>query len=753
MVNVQNAISLIKNSTKKYNVPEIDANELAARVMQDQFTMSHHRGIVAPAPAKEGETVVSREDVATANMNLSTYGVTMSKELMEVCFSASVDAFHLFYGILESIVAADTKAIDAGKTVWPHYPHDAMNAPLVVLYIANLFNYLSGGQWQPEFMDSVKDAVPTLDVDKLRALKVIPLCPEDGAASLVKELITNSIPMSSDDISDIKVLMSDKAFLKSVMEKMQGCEIPVKENLALYVAITMDEYGDALFEQKFISGFKTAKDVLRLAVACSDGDVSLYKKTMFRNFSRKERKMLLGLIELTSNIEESMSTNREQWKRLGEKLHPGEYQYMFPNTEKAFAKIRAGVRIETFNSILESLLKAPIDVEKLSKHLMQRPGMFAQYLDTCIRNCKDEDEMGKVSFQFISVAKSVSPRVLLQLINHFRNRNNSVALATARKSGAKSRAVDRVVASIDKQYCARLAQDISNELWQVLRQESDVGVSVYMDPDCHCDKIVFPDNVRQLSSGSRVAACGSRFNMPAGNLIRAFLFWKSNDEWEYDGIDLDLSMTFMDSDMKIVSFVSYFSPEGRDIGAIHSGDRRYSGPTGAVEYIDFDIDAAKKAGIRYAVMFVNSYSGQVFSSMESAFCGVMVRDGTGETFEPRTVTDRFDMTTESRDAVPIMLDLYTGEIIVVDRAVGTHRGDNAFTRDENIRSVCEYTLNLKSLTISEMVRYKYPAIKDSWKDADIIISSDQDKFSDKKRTAKILNPFDTQSITNLVFGS
>ena len=39
MVNVQNAISLIENSTKKYNVPEIDANELAARVMQDQFTM------------------------------------------------------------------------------------------------------------------------------------------------------------------------------------------------------------------------------------------------------------------------------------------------------------------------------------------------------------------------------------------------------------------------------------------------------------------------------------------------------------------------------------------------------------------------------------------------------------------------------------------------------------------------------------------------------------------------------------------
>lgn len=752
-----NQASISKNTvlciSNKYsaNITAPQAEALTRRAKFDLFTLSHHRGVVAPEKAAASDTAVSKEDVATANLMLAKYGITMSKELLEACIAASVDSFHVFYGILTAMVAAVSKSMDNAVTVWPNYPYDVMNASMVELYFANLFNYISGGTWQPGF--DIKVISPALSMEKVQALKVIPLCHEDGAVSLAKELLTNSVPMNPDDIADIKVLMEDSDFAKALMSAMVGTDIPVKENLALYIALTMKMYGSNLFKQKFLCGLNTAKDVLRIAAACSDGDVSLYKNTKFRNFTRAERRLMLHMIEQTNFIEESMASNPEQWKRLGEKLHPGDYEREFSKTEKAFAKIRAGVHIETYNSILERLLKAPVNAVKLANHLKARPGMFARYLDTCIRNCRNEDEISDVRFMFASVAKDVSPRVLVQVINHFRNRNNPVSIAVGRQKGMKGRNIIRVAAPISKDVCSRLCQDITNELWQVMRNGKDVTPSVYLDPACRCDKLIFPDNVRQLSSGDRVAACGSRFNLPEADIIRLFLFWKGKEENPYAGIDLDLSVLFLDGEMNDCGNVSYFSPRFSDYSAVHSGDRRSSGPYGAVEYIDFDINAAKAHGVRYAVMFVNSFSGQLFDSGMDSFCGIMARDGTGDTFEPRTVSNRFNLTCASRDCVPLVVDLVTREVTIIDRAAGASTRSNVSDSSSSVVYLCRYATGIRSLTISEMIRFRYPSIVAEPEQADVIISEDPDKFTNCKDTVKVLNPFDTQGIVSFVLES
>lgn len=733
----------------------------------DSFTLSRHRGVVGPAAAEDQKDVVSQEEVATANLKLAPYGFTMSKELLDACFAASVASFRAFYFILLELVSEVTNFMENGKTIWPNFPDDVMSASMAELYIANILNYLTEGYWRPGFDITIFNQ--DLSEETMRALKVIPLADDQTAANLIKELLTNSVPVSEDDWNDIKMLMQDGAFTAQVMEAMKGAEIPVKENLANYVAFTMKAYGDSLFEQSFMAGVTTAKDVLRIAVACSGGDVSLYKATRFRSFSRKERRMLLSMIAKTKGIEESMVGNSEVWKRLGEKLHPGEYQNEFPNVERAFAKIRAGAHITTYNTVLEQLLKAPVSAIKLAKHLVARPGMFARYLDACIRNCRDEDEIAEVRFLFSSVAKQVSPRVLVQLVNHFKNRNNPVTISVGRKKGMASRSIDRMAKPISKEVCARLCQDITNELWQVLRDGKDINTSVYIDPEAHCDKILFPDNVRQLSSGERVAACGSRFNIEAADTMRLFLFWKGEDGEPFFGIDLDLSVLFLDNDFKPVGVVSYYSPKLESVGGVHSGDRRSSGKDGAVEYIDFNVSSAKAADVRYAVMVVNSYSGHTFNMPGlTAFCGMMERDGTGKVFDPRTVTTRFNLTSESRDNVPVVIDLMTCEATVVDRACGSVRLDNLETLQHDVIDITKYAIALRGLTVSEMVRFRYPSIVTKPEQADVIISENPEKFhtvketvedSEKapnqfyccKETVKVLNPLDATGLVSLVF--
>jgi len=255
----------------------------------------------------------------------------------------------------------------------------------------------------------------------------------------------------------------------------------------------------------------------------------------------------------------------------------------------------------------------------------------------------------------------------------------------------------------------------------------------------------------------RAAACGSRTNLPDGNVLRAFLYWKGNDGL-WNGIDLDLSVVFYGEEK--AKFVYYANPKDETLGAIHSGDRRRSGPHGAVEYVDFDIKKCLQNGIRYAALVVNSYSGEKFSEMENAFCGVMVRDGkTGEQFEPATVKDRFALTTDSDQLVMVVIDLMTREVITVDKSVAQFRlaCQNVVTDYAPTVAACTYAMQLKSLSIKEMLGMRYAQFlkSDDWKHASVIVSDEPEKFkvTDKDTPAPcIVSPYDIPGIYDLIFG-
>lgn len=721
----------------------------------NRVTFAHHRGIVPPMPAQEGKKAVEKRYVCSANMKLMEYGYIMARDLFDACCKAEYNDFLKTWSALYDCVTEGGKAISQTSPIWPNFPDDAMKADLVDLYVVNFLNYLTCGEWQPDF-DPTKFC-PALDRSHLPAVKQIPACDEEEIYRYSVQSITGHSPLSPDEASCVfDTLMHDIDFTSELMDRMKPKHIPCKENLALYVSriISRPEWR----EQACFRDFKSSTDVLRLAAAMSDQDVSLSKAPKFRNFKRGERRQLLELLEHTDK-NEGFALHPEEFKRLGERLHPGDYSYIFKEDYEIFTKIRNGVKIETYNSKLQELMKKPVNAELLSAHLMMRPGMFARNLDFALRNCSDEQQMENVLFRFISVCKSIEPRVLVQLINHFRNRNNPVHLATGKANGAASKALERDIEPLSEDICKRVARDIFNQLWQVLRAEDTEPKSVYIDPNCHCNKLIFPDNPRQVTSAMRAAACGSRTNLPDGNVLRAFLYWKGNDGPNlWNGIDLDLSVVFYGEEK--AKFIYYANPKDGTLGAVHSGDRRCSGKNGAVEYVDFDIKKCFQNGFRYAALTVKSYSGEKFSEMENAFCGVMVRDGkTGEQFEPATVKDRFALTTDSDQLVMVVIDLMTREVITVDKSVAQFRLScrNVVTDYAPTVAVCTYAMQLKSLSIKEMLGMRYAQFLkgDDGKHASVIVSDEPEKFkvTDKDTPApRIVSPYDIPGIYDLIFG-
>ena len=428
----------------------------------NRITFLHHRGIVPPSPAKEGETAVEKRFVCTANMKLLEYGYVMAYDLFEACCKATHTAFLEVWSELYGFITEDSKAISKTSPIWPDFPNDAMNASLVELYIVNYLNYLSGGTWTPDSDPS--RFCKGLDKNHLPAAKQIPACTEDEIYRYLVQSVTGKAPLSPDEQNTVKMLLSDSGeeFLDKVMSLMMDKDISCKENLALYVSYII--HRPDWKSQKCFLDFKSATDVLRLAAAMSGQDVSLAKAPRFRSFTRAERRELLSLLEHVEK-DEGFALRPEQFKRLGEKLHPSEYAKYFPENKAIFDRVRNGIKIETYNSKLQELMKPPVNAELLTAHLMLRPGMFARYLDFALRSCKDAAAMEDVLFRFISVCKSVEPRVLVQLINHFRNRNNPVQLATGKANGAASKVLDREVEPIPEDICNRVARDIFNQLW------------------------------------------------------------------------------------------------------------------------------------------------------------------------------------------------------------------------------------------------------------------------------------------------
>lgn len=741
------------------------------RKTMNAVTLRHHRGIPAPNKAVEGETPVERLYVCSANMKLAQYGYSMTKELFEACLQTTHEQFLSFFSELFDIISKDAAAISLTGPIWPNFPNDAMNASLADLYVVNLLHYLTHGFWAPAF--DPKLVCPELDEHCILNLKQIPMCDEEEIYRYAVQCLTANTPMSPSDSQELFFLMEmDWEFLRGVMNRMQDKTIPIRENLAMYASKIMTSsvlVRNGTLDSATARQFHLSTDVLRLAVALSGGDVSLATTGKFRSFTRQERKTLLRLLE-QSDLEEGVAQRPEQFKRLGERIHPGEYGLQFPKTNEVFRKVRNGIRIETYNSLLQEYMKPPVDVDRLTAHLMLRPGMFARTLDFCLRSCQSDTQRDNVLYRFISVCDSVDTRVLLQLINHFRNYDNEVKLYVGKANGAAAKVQVKDDASegsrIPEDYCRRAAKDISNQLWRILRAGDTCSHRVYIDPKDHCNDLVFPSNPRQISSGGHTLARGSRMALPAGNVIRPFLYWKGKDKDDYwdGGIDLDLSVVFLKSLDEIAAesphILAYHSPCDYDIKAIHSGDRRQSGPNGAVEYVDFDVSACLENGYRYAIVCVHSYSNHKFSEMENAFCGVMIRDGeTGEQFDPRTVQERFDLTSEAKALIGVVIDLYSRTIISVDTAIAGGARASSYSSLSEIINVARAAKQDDSLSIKDMLGMRFEVFTKDWHEADCIVTSEPNQFTSEKGTDTslgkklIVSPYDVPGIWGVVMGN
>lgn len=616
--------------------------------------------IVVPAGA---EPKLSPHYVATVAKNLESLGYTLSLELMEACRRIELAELTQLNKELLEILSILKGADHTFRPMYPGFPQQVMDMSEGELYLNAIVHYLTDGKYLPEEppkklfgIFKVKGRPPLIEKTDLKAIDLCTLADFESVFTRLAGSNTAISPADKEDLIEYVKLYGDQ------IAPLLPQSMPNRENKIAVIAalIAHTNIGEELARQSC----STATDVLRLATGMSSQDVSLALPGKFRNFKRSERRLLLELLEAQSNLEEDMLRWHKRWIRLGERLHPGEWASKYPRAFAAFTLLRNNQPFETTNGKLERLLEHR-QVKEALQMLKGRPGDLARRLDHLLR--LDKEMQQDVALTFAQVASKVSTVVLLQLRHHFKTRCDKREMRVFLPKGvvAKAQAEVNCLSDLPPSICEMVTNTCTKALEERFAKLPALG-RVYVDPALQ--NYMVPFALRSASKALRTISRGSRVPLPvATDTLRFFVWWKNGNA----RTDLDLSAAMFDDQFKYIDAITFYNL--KNFGGHHSGDI-VDAPQGASEFIDVSRARCLELNARYIVMLIKSYTMQPYCDLPECFAGWMSRQqpASGEVYEPKTVVDKLDISSDSQIAIPAIFDLVEEKVIWVDLSLTSY---------------------------------------------------------------------------------
>jgi hypothetical protein len=456
--------------------------------------------------------------------------------------------------------------------------------------------------------------------------------PLEEAQALYADLAGSRVPLAGEDLKLLEVLARRCA-------ETQLIRVPVRENRAVInrVLLGCDRQLSA----------DTVTDVLRLAAAVSDGDLTLETRTRLRSFTRAERRVLMLALDAVVGQNAAkladVARYQEEWKRLGERLHPHEYP-QFPSAQRVFAVARGAERFPSLAARAEAHFRSG-DRVRAARVLGAAPGLYLRSLDRLLRGA-GPTEVAAVLSAAEQAAQSASCRVLLSVREHFQNRDEEDKAGLPRIFANRSGR-----AWVTPEARAGIGPGAKGELLDML----DAAITERL-PECGrviVDPAVLgvalPLSGKPAAPGIGVMPRGSVSDVVPGeqDVLSFFVYWREKSQ----RTDYDLSALMTDRSFERSDWVSWQAHHSADAAVTYSGDIT-SAPDGATEFISCDL---RRMSMPVIIPQVNVYSGEPFDEAAEAFFGYMLRGSAqqGAPFEAATVRMKSDLRGSGRVTLPL----------------------------------------------------------------------------------------------------
>lgn len=443
---------------------------------------------------------------------------------------------------------------------------------------------------------------------------------ESEAREWYLSLAGSEVPLSAEDLTALRSL--------AVFCADEPDRVPVRENRAVINQVRLAAGRPLLVD--------TVTDVLRLACGCCGGDVTLATPTRFLSFRRAERRALLRALDAVATPARlgDVSKHREQWKRLGERLHPGEYR-RFPRAAHVFEVARGVREAPGLDSRVEAALSAG-RTDDAVELLEKAPGALLRRLDHLLRTGTSAPAVLDAAER---AAAGASGRVLLSLREHLQNRLAPAAGRVFVNRDGRAWTAPDARPPIEEDVVSRAVTILDEE---ITRRLPDPGTLV-VDPGVL--DVALPLSGKAVAPGLGMLPRGS-LSAVDGELLRFFVHWRQAER----RTDYDLSALMLDA--------SYGDPEHISWTSYHNAFAEYSGdlteaPDGATEFVNIRLAQTERSIV---IPQVHIYDGEAFDEAAEAFFGYMSRDAEqeGRPFEPRTVRMKSDLRGAGRVALPLV---------------------------------------------------------------------------------------------------
>lgn len=624
-------------------------------------------GMVALPEQRLGTTNATREQVVTLMTNVMSYGYGFSLDVFNALLQESVEGLTALWEeiepVLKNITGADRNMGD--WVVYKNFPEEVLNMSQSE-YWANQIAMYCG--WPNElFTQDEKEREPMREGVRLNVLR---LAGQNSLEGMYRSLCHLPARWTDEQRKDIEHLAPQFA------DSVSLSEVGFKENMVLLAMHLLVSGKDATVS--------TATDVMRFATGLSGGDISGKEKSKFVNFKRPERRFMLNMLEGCKHLEADMQRDVNRWKKLMRALRPGDYSSKYPRVVKAYDKLYNGKLPPSFNSVVESKLKAK-DVSVLAD-LRTRPGEFVRRLHVCVLTFGDA-----AVDMFCGVLPKLTTIQLLKVQSYLGNINERKnRLFPPKGNWNKVKIVPNEKSrQINEKHIQRMLNDIADELANRLSDMPGVVL------DKRTSMIKLQTNDSELTPYGR----GTAFPIPKNvKYIRTSSYWKAKGR---GNIWYDNGINFFDKNWKSMGTTCWNSSYD---GALFSGDPTSSKTAegDACQVIDIYPEKLRKQGVRYAVWNILCYSNQTFDEAEQVFAALQwgTDANAGKIFEPARNQLAFPVTGKQLTKYIAYVDLKENKLVYMDAnltGVVSSASRNAGQLQESMPAFVEYLNSLPSV--------------------------------------------------------
>lgn len=605
------------------------------------------------------------------------------------------------------------------KPIYPGFPKQVQDLSTLTLLVEQILHYWTNGELLPDYPDVVRAQIPLKDIVRLNPRETKVMTASEAADFFITKLTTDTIALSDNDKEILAGAVDLKTFtIDEATEVIRAAKNG--ENLQSFVLLAKDKLKSAhsLNEmvQAWVPAVHNVDELLRVVLALATEPVEntltvnydqavrnlddTWAKTLrMVNISRDSRRVVLNrLSELSNGYKvDAVIAHRNLWRRVMRMIHPYSLS-LDVNAKKAVDIIHENIEYHTFNSLVEdALTKEDVKtvVDLLSAH---QPGNLLRRIVAVLRMVKNDGDANALAVAIVKVAHKARLTTLVSAYNGVLVANDTHAHIT-RVAGLHNTLVEKEARIVPEAYLRDVVQAIRDAIVEKLATSTEAPVAPVGIVNDNAVSLV----TRDASTSDRSMERGEKFDLSLNDgTIRLFNHWRNNQA--RSGY-IDTGVVILDSELKNLDVITWNSWAGGRDWATYSGDKLVKPGDEAVEYIDVDVKKLKKnyPDASWAVMTLQSYSGFPLNDVD-VIAGVMVRSepDSGEVFDPRTLATAFKPSIASLQAVPLAVDLKSGQMVWVDSSSGSTATGMSAVNDTNVGAVLYDEIVRPRLTVGEL---------------------------------------------------